>query len=44
MADTDERRLAVTTMEWWWVLVGWLVASVGLAAAIARWFRWLRDG
>jgi hypothetical protein len=32
-------------MEWWaWVLVGWFVMSVGLAAMIARWFRWLRDG
>jgi hypothetical protein len=31
-------------MEWWlWIIVGWLVMSVGLAAAIARWFRWLRE-
>jgi len=27
-----------------WVLVGWLALSVGLGAAIARWFRLLRDG
>jgi hypothetical protein len=31
-------------VDWWqWVLVGWLVASVALGAAIARWFRMQRD-
>jgi hypothetical protein len=26
-----------------WVLVGWLLASVCVAAALSRWFRWLRE-
>ena len=30
---------------WWfvWVLVGWVMASVCFGAAIARWFRYLRE-
>jgi len=32
-----------TLPEWLvWLLVGWFGASVCLAAAIARWFRYLR--
>jgi hypothetical protein len=27
---------------WAWVVVGWVLASVCLAAAVGRWFRWLR--
>jgi hypothetical protein len=31
-------------VPWWaWLLVGWLMASICLGAALARWFRWLRD-
>lgn len=31
-------------MDWWvWLLVSWLVGCVGLAFALGRWFRWLRD-
>jgi len=32
--------------EWpWfvWLVIGWLMASVCVGAALARWFRWLRD-
>jgi hypothetical protein len=27
-----------------WVLVGWLLASVCVAAALSRWFRYLKTG
>jgi hypothetical protein len=27
-----------------WVLLGWYALSIVLAVALARWFRWLRDG
>lgn len=27
-----------------WALLGWCVLSIVLAVALARWFRWLRDG
>jgi len=31
-------------MEWWvWLVVGWVMSSVCFGAAIARWFKWLRD-
>lgn len=26
-----------------WLAVGWLLASVCFTAAVARWFRWLKD-
>lgn len=30
-------------MEWWaWVLVGWTLAGVCVAAVLGRWFRFLR--
>jgi hypothetical protein len=28
---------------WAWVVIGWCLASVCVGAALARWFRWLRD-
>jgi hypothetical protein len=28
--------------EWAWVLLAWLLASVCVGAACARWFRYLR--
>jgi hypothetical protein len=27
---------------WVWVVVGWVLASVCVGAALARWFRYLR--
>lgn len=30
-------------MEWWaWLVIGWVMAALCLAAGASRWFRWVR--